>query len=419
MKPDKARIGVVWSQFAEYHCDRCDAIGERLGGRYDVLAVEVASHSKLYAWPESRALAFARKHTLFPGVELETISFLRRTAALVRALWRCRTVFFGLPYNEAHVIAASWLLRICGTRVIMMTDSKYDDAQRNAVIEVIKRLILSPYSAAIVSGARSLRYVRSLGFRREAIVPGYDVISCARFRRPAVEDGQAAILPYAERPFIYVGRFVPKKNLPALVRAYAGYVAQTTGPVRRLQLIGSGALEGEIRALVDALGIAALVDFPGFLGSEEIARRMKGALSLVLVSQVEQWGLVVNEAASVGLPAIISCAVGAGDALVRNFVNGFVVEASNVEGLTCAMRAMAEDEAAWREMAAQALRRASLGDVARLADAVEFLLEPASPGVRERIEQYLAETVGQCDEEEDATLRSAARKVTGRLHRNT
>lgn len=418
MMPRKARFGIVWSQFADYHCDRCDAIGQRLGERYDVLAVEVATGSQTYSWPASRPLGFARKQTLFPGAELESLSFFKRTRALLGALWGCQTVFIGIPYSDPYVIVTSWLLRLFGRRVVMMTDSKHDDAQRNVVVEVLKRLILLPYSAAIVSGGRALHYVRSLGIARQAVVPGYDVVSCERVERQAGALVETAQVAYEDRPFVFAGRFVPKKNLTSLVRAYAGYVARTKAPVRRLVLIGAGPKESQLRALIAELDIVGLVDFTGFLGSEEVARRMSGALALVLVSHIEQWGLVVNEAASLGLPAIVSSAVGASDALVRNLVNGYVVEASSIEAITRAMCAMAEDEARWRGMVEETRKRATFADVGRLADAVQYLLEPETPGLRERIELFICESAGGTFAE-DTTLRSAARTLAGHRHANT
>ena len=108
-----------------------------------------------------------------------------------------------------------------------------------------------------------------------------------------------------------------------------------------------------------------------------MARLLAGSLALVLVSQVEQWGLVVNEALAFRLPVIVSDAVGARDALVRNLVNGFVV--ADPAGLAQAMVALSQ-EACWRRMVAAAGDRAALGDVARFADSIEMLFDgnPAS-----------------------------------------
>jgi glycosyltransferase involved in cell wall biosynthesis len=141
-------------------------------------------------------------------------------------------------------------------------------------------------------------------------------------------------------------------------------------------LIGSGALEDQLRRQAEELRIAHLCDWPGFLDAPDVVATLARSLALLLVSEEEQWGLVVNEALAVGLPVIVSAQIGAREALVRNLENGFVVEPGSIDGLTEAMLAIAENEASWNAFSAAALARAWLGDVQRFAVAVELFLFP-------------------------------------------
>ncbi len=384
-------IALLWSQFAAYHVDRCEAVARRLDGRAEVLAVEVASSSALYAWEASGAIAGARKVTLFAGRSYEGIPRWHRLAAQFRLLRRSRMVFVGIGYDQPDVIALSWLLWLWGVRVVLLSESKFDDSPRRLGFELFKSLALAPYCAAIVGGRRHMDYLRMLGFRRRKVLPGYDGVSIERVRA----QGGGALAPdgtaFAARPFIFVGRFVEKKNLLELIEGYGAY-AQTTGaPPRRLVLVGSGPLEGAIRKRAGELGIAGTVDFPGFLGAQEVSRRLADALALVLVSSVEQWGLVVNEALAFGLPVILSGPVGSRDALVRNLVNGYVLENGSIEGLARAMTNLAENETLWRAMVEASHRRAWMGDVERLADAAETLLEPGAQPAARQIARFLGE----------------------------
>jgi glycosyltransferase involved in cell wall biosynthesis len=86
-----------------------------------------------------------------------------------------------------------------------------------------------------------------------------------------------------------------------------------------------------MRARIAELGLEDRVVFTGFLQEEAVAAAMDRALALVLVSIEEQWGLVVNEAVSLGLPVIVSAQAGASDLLVRNLVNGYVVQPGDHE----------------------------------------------------------------------------------------
>ncbi|MFM5893995.1 MAG: glycosyltransferase [Novosphingobium sp.] len=387
MAAQKSRpIAVLFTQFSAYHIDRCEAIARRFAGRAEVLAVEVATSSAVYAWEASGQVAGARKITLFPGASYDSLAWPKKLWRQFKTLWRCDSVLIGIGYNEPDVIVLSCLLALLGVRVILLSESKFDDKRRRVGIELLKALILAPYRAAIVGGHRHLAYFRFLGFRRRPVMPGYDTVNIERVRAMGGNSPAPDGAPFASREFIFVGRFVDKKNLIELVEGYALY-AQTAGPSpRRLVLIGSGPEEPLIRARAEELGVAGSIEFPGFLGAEAVAQRLAKGLALVLPSAEEQWGLVVNEALALGLPAIISPAVGSGDLLIRNLVNGYVTELNAPEGLAAAMLAMAGNEAVWRRMVAASHARAWLGDTERLADAAEALIAPGNAEAAQRIE---------------------------------
>jgi len=376
--PGTRRVALLFAQFSAYHIDRCQAVARRLEGRAEVLAVEVATSSTTYAWEASGEVAGARKITLFPGSNYDAVSSLRRLWRQLKALHRCDTVLIGIGYNQIDIILLSWLLALLGVRVVLLSESKFDDKPRSVLKELGKALIVSPYSAAIVGGNRHIDYFRFLGFGKRRVLPGYDTVGLTRVR--AMGGGVLAPqgVPHAKRDFVFVGRFVDKKNLVELVEGYAIYAKAAGLKARRLVLIGSGQEEAAIKAATQAHGVTRLVDFPGFLGASEVAARLSGALALVLPSLEEQWGLVVNEALAFSLPAIVSPAVGSGDALVRNLQNGFVIERGAPAGIAAAMQALAEDEALWRRMVDASHQRAWLGDTDRLADAAEALCFPGS-----------------------------------------
>ena len=351
--------------------------------------MEVATRSEIYAWEPSGNVSGARKITLFPGQSFEAVPAIRRYLAMLRAVRTCDVVCVGLSYAQIDAILLSWTLRLLGKRVIVFSDSKFDDRQRSVGFEVLKSIILSCYSGAIVAGRRQLDYFRFLGFRKRPVLPGYDTVDVERIRRQAGDDTSVRA-NFEARPFVFVGRFVAKKNLFTLLAAFAVYAAAAGPTPRRLCLVGGGEDEARLRQAANELGIGGLVDFPGFLDAPAVARALSGALALVLVSSEEQWGLVVNEALAVGLPVIVSFEVGSRDALVRNLVNGFVVESNNVDSIARAMHEICDRET-WQRLAAASHQRAWLGDCGRLADAIELLVDPLSATAAEGNDRMMAE----------------------------
>jgi len=387
----KLSIGLIWSQFAAYHVDRCEAVARRFEGRAEVAAIEVATTSTDYAWEPSGGVAGARKITLFPGRSFDSIAALRRFVALLRATRHCDVVCIGLSYGLADAILLSWTLRLMGKRVIVFSESKFDDCQRSVWFEAAKAVVLRCYTGAIVGGRRHIDYFRFLRFGDRPLYPGYDSVGLARIR----EQGGGVLAPqgpdFETRPFIFVGRFVGKKNLPTLLEAYARYRSLAGAGARRLVLIGSGDEEPLLRRMGGDLGLADWVDFPGFLSASAVSRALSEAIALVLPSREEQWGLVVNEALAFGLPVIVTNEVGSRDLLVRNLLNGFVCESNCADSLARAMLACASDRERWTELVSHSHERAWMGDADRLADALELVLDPACAEPASRVAALMNE----------------------------
>ncbi len=343
-------------------------------GSAQVLALEVATTSSDYAWEPSGEVPGATKITLFPGQAYDAVPPLRRMWAIFRAVRDHDWVFMGLPYSGWEVILLTSMLRLFGVRLVVFSESKADDRPRKAVIEWAKSVPLLCYHGAIVGARRHVDYMRSLGFRRRPVLPGYDTVGVERIRAASGSLAATGSVAFADRPFVFIGRWVDKKNLPNLVDAYAAYAAQAGPRAHRLVLAGSGEEGAEIRRRIEAANVAHLVDLPGFLHAGSVAQLLADALALVLVSREEQWGLVVNEALAFGLPVIVSRQVGSRDALVRDGENGWVVDSESIDGIAGSLLATSADPTAWERMAAESLAKAWLGDTERLADAVESMV---------------------------------------------
>lgn len=367
-------VALLWTQFSPYHIDRCEAVVANIDGKATVLACEVATSSTTYAWSPSGVVSGAQKVTLFPGQSYQSVGRWKQLKALYLTLRAANAVFVGISYAEPEIVALTWLLRLAGKRVYMMTESKFDDRPRRIELEIIKPLIFAAYHGALVGGRRQAEYVKFLGYRKRRVVEGYDCVGLDRVRRLGAHPPAPAGPAFEERPFVFVARFVAKKNLLTLLDAYERYASMCHQP-RRLILVGGGELEPQVQARLAGSPIEALVDRPGFLQADGVAQTLSGALTLILPSLEEQWGLVVNEALAFNLPIILSENVGSRDTLVANLVNGYVVESGSIEGFAQAMLAMGADETLWRRMVEESGKRAHLGDAPRFGEAVAALLE--------------------------------------------
>jgi len=131
-----------------------------------------------------------------------------------------------------------------------------------------------------------------------------------------------------------VGRFVPHKRQDLLIRVFARFVAEH--PQARLLLLGVGPEEQALRALVTQLRVSNFVQFI-------IAQPALGYYPLfdcfVLPSVLEGLSVALLEAASFGLPAIVT-GVGSHE-VIQDGVNGFVVPPDDERALLEALKKLA------------------------------------------------------------------------------
>ena len=113
--------------------------------------------------------------------------------------------------------------------------------------------------------------------------------------------------PDPDRPrILFVGFFVPIKNLPVLLAAFQ-HVVETV-PGARLRLVGGGEHDRQQRQLhqqTERMGLADRVEVLGYQPPGEIARMMREDCDvLVLPSAAETFGCVLIEALASGKPVV-------------------------------------------------------------------------------------------------------------------
>ena len=157
---------------------------------------------------------------------------------------------------------------------------------------------------------------------------------------------------------VYLGRLSPEKGVDVLLRALAllqapddpGAAEPHRDPVPTCEIIGDGPERVALESLARALGIADSVSFLGALPREDALHELAGASLLVLPSRCyETFGLVVLEAASQGVPAVVP-ADSAPASLVEDGATGRFFKAGDPVSLAAALRDLLADPAALRRM---------------------------------------------------------------------
>ena len=145
-----------------------------------------------------------------------------------------------------------------------------------------------------------------------------------------------------ENYFLACARFIEKKNLFTLLRAYRGYRKAARESAWDLVLLGEGPLRSDLCHLIFDLHLHDFVLLPGFKQYEELPVFYALAGAFVHASRSEPWGLVVNEAMASGLPIIVSNKCGCVPELLEEGRNGFSFAPEDVDGLAHLLLRMAD-----------------------------------------------------------------------------
>ena len=135
-------------------------------------------------------------------------------------------------------------------------------------------------------------------------------------------------LPEDSYTILYCGRLSPEKSPMNLVRAYE----KVDLPGKALVIVGDGVLRASLESYVASHGLESVYFF-GFQNRREIPKFYVAVDVLVLPSDQETWGIVVNEAMCFGLPVITSDQVGAARDLVQNGLNGLSFPRGDIDTL--------------------------------------------------------------------------------------
>lgn len=175
---------------------------------------------------------------------------------------------------------------------------------------------------------------------------------------------------------VVLGRLVPHKRVDLALETVRRLTNRFPG--LRLTVVGQGYHEAELKARAQELGVAASVDFVGFVEDEVKHQLLAASWLHLLPSMKEGWGLVVVEAGFNGTPTVAFRSAGGTTESVVDGVTGVLVDDDDEAFLQAVDDLLSNPE-----------RRGVLGEQAR-AHAHGFSWEATTDGV----EAVLRETLG-------------------------
>jgi len=248
-------------------------------------------------------------------------------------------------YANHLSLGAILLARGRGLPVLCRTDSHlFKPGSRTG--KYLKPLILYPLlrrlDGYLVIGTMNREYYRAIGIKPERLfwTPFSVDTSLFHDRRGSdaerrQEEARLGLRPGSFR-VVFCGKLVALKRPEDVIAAVALMPSREQVEVL---FIGDGHLRPSLERRARERGVRA--HFLGFRNQQELPLMYGLGDVLILPSDHESWGLVVNEAMTVGLPAVVSAVVGCAPDLVREGESGYICPVGDVTAYARALEEMA------------------------------------------------------------------------------
>ena len=245
------------------------------------------------------------------------VSYLHVPYDTLWQLWRyCPDVVVSGQFGARTLFATIYKMIRPKTRLIIWaTLSLRTEATRGKSLTLLRKFILSRTDACFAHGPDGEAYLRSIGFTKTVFYTPY-VIESGLFDAPSTVscDGVTRLL--------YTGQLIERKGIYIFTVALCAWCKNN--PARRVLLRIGG--EGPERIRLESMDLPGnlQLEMLGHLDREAMRKIYTDTSVCVFPTLGDEWGMVVNESLSAGVPMLASEHAQASLVLIRHGSNGWI-----------------------------------------------------------------------------------------------
>ena len=241
---------------------------------------------------------------------------------------------------------------LLGTRIPVIASERLDPHYMSWQRNLLKKIFL-PHAAWLVVQTEHIKsYFKGKVAKKTSIIlnPVNEKVFEVNDERLMVNGDGVKV---KENTIISVARLFPQKRQEILIKAFANIAEQF--PEWKLVIYGEGPERNALESLVERLKIKDKISLPG--RCETIIEELNKAKIFALSSDYEGLSNAMLEAVCVGLP-IVSTRVSGTDELIREGVNGYVVDCGDTDALAEALEKLMGDEKKIQQFSAESRKMA-------------------------------------------------------------
>lgn len=259
------------------------------------------------------------------------------------------------PMTPTGIIAIEYM-RLRGIKYIIESEGSFPKDGKG-IKEWFKKHIISNAGAYFSTTPRADEYFLAYGAEKEKIYhyPFTSIYESEVLDCPMTVQHKKALRQElglnGNKIAVAVGRLISLKRYDDLIKAWKMVPSDW-----QLYILGEGEEFSNLVGLVEKLGLSN-IEFLGYKEKEELICFYKAADLFVHPTSTDVWGLVINEAMACGLPVITTEMCIAGDALVKNGENGYLISVGDVDLLAECIDKILSDEDVIFRMSMESIKR--------------------------------------------------------------
>jgi len=319
------RLGIVVSHPIQYY----SPLFRYLAKSIDLVVFYCHNPSEEEIGNDGFGIKFKWDQDLLSGYKYVFLNNISKTPSL-SAFNGCDTPDIGQKFKEhniTHVVIIGWYLKShiqallqakkLGIKTAVRGDSQLNPNEplyKYLVKRIFYRFLIRKYDALLYVGKRNKEYLLKYGAKESQLIFSPHAVDQEFWRREIKEHNNSE----NKIIFIWIAKFIPLKRPFDAIDAFK--VIYKKNPNTELWMIGSGEL---MNKCVEITKDTEYIKLLGFKNQNELRSLLGEAHCLLLTSDSETWGLVVNEAFCMGIPAIVSTVCGVSADLIEEGKTGY------------------------------------------------------------------------------------------------